>query len=658
VADVPGERAARAHGTTADAPAPAAPQTRGPSPGPRPAPVEPPEVGVRRVALTPTMVPLHRRSGLRRSLRATPTGSVAPDGDERPTVLAESGVADAAGNHTPPAEPVAAPLIVPPRAPLPPRDRWPDGLRAADDPDLAWAATSTVLAALGARMDAWRRSWTWARILRAATASAAVLVVLVLGLAWGATSWVEAAIRDIGALDPDSASIRDAAAQRGDQNYLVVGSDTRVGATPDEAVGDESGIPGARSDTVMIVHVPDDRSRVTVVSFPRDLEIDRPACERWDARTGAYTGGQAPAQSQVKLNTAYQFGGPRCVTKVVQALSGLAVNHFLGLDFQGFKGMVDAVGGVPICVEQPIRDTVLGDVVDRAGPRVLNGNQALDFVRARHVVGDPTSDYGRIQRQQRFLSALLRATLSAGTLLDLSKLRGLAVAVSQSTFGENVGTDQLLSLGRSLGGIDTRTVTFTTLPTTGVANARGNEVLRPGEDRALFSTIIGNRSLPGQAPQGGVPAPPAPAEVRSEQITVRLVDARSSDPGRSGYSDRSGLRPVPRVGGVRTTGPDAAAVAETLRERGFTVVTDTGTGNEPVGGAEAAGSTVIRFSPDEQDAADTLARAVPGARLVPTGGAALLDLVVGDDFNGRVVDPAPVAVPVAPIITAADTACS
>jgi LCP family protein required for cell wall assembly len=159
----------------------------------------------------------------------------------------------------------------------------------------------------------------------------------------------------------------------------------------------------------MIVHVPDDRSAVTVVSFPRDLEITRPACERWDPVSGAYSPEVLPPTPRVKLNSAYAAGGPRCVTRTIQEISGLAVNRFLGVDFQGFQGMVDAVHGVPICVERPVDDSVLGPIIAQAGPTVLTGQQALDYVRARHVDGDPSSDYGRIQRQQRFLGALLRS---------------------------------------------------------------------------------------------------------------------------------------------------------------------------------------------------------------------------------------------------------
>jgi LCP family protein required for cell wall assembly len=475
------------------------------------------------------------------------------------------------------------------------------------------------------------------------------LVVLVSGLAWGATSWFETAVRQIAALDPTSNSIIDAAAQAGDQNFLVVGSDTRVGATPTEDVGDSSDVPGARSDTVMIVHVPADRAGMTAVSFPRDLEIDRPACARWDSVSGDYTPQTIPPAQHVKLNSAYQVGGPRCVTQVVQQLSGLAVNHFLGVDFSGFKDMVDAVDGVPICVEKPMRDAILGTVIPRSGTSVLSGDQALNFVRARHVVGDPTSDYGRIHRQQLFLSALLRQSLSAGTLLDLGKLQALVGAVGRSTYGENIEADQLLSLGQSLSGLDAHRVTFTTVPTTGAANDRGNEVLRAADDRALFDAIIDDHPLPGQ-PGSGPPVAPAPP-VPADRVALRLVDARSdtgataddgTDTTASGFHrDRT------------TTTPSETAVAGALRGYGFTVSAGAGSTGDP--------RTVIRFTPDQAPAAATLQRAVPGAVLTPqptgTGG---LVLALGDDFDGRVLDPAaPPPAPAAPaLVSAADSACA
>jgi LCP family protein required for cell wall assembly len=518
----------------------------------------------------------------------------------------------------------------------------------------------------------------------------AVLVVVVCGLGWGAASWVEAAVRQIGALDPDSAAIQDAAAQIGDQNFLVVGSDSRAGAPPSEESGDTADVPGARTDTIMIVHVPEDRSAVTVVSFPRDLEITRPACERWDPVSGAYSPQVLPPTPRVKLNSAYAAGGPRCVTRAVQELSGLAINRFLGVDFQGFEGMVDAVRGVPICVEQPVEDSVLGTIVPQAGPTVLTGRQALDFVRARHVEGDPSSDYGRIQRQQRFLGALLRSVLSAGTLLDPSRLEGLVAAIARSTFGENIGSDQLLALSQSLGSLDPRTVSFVTVPTTGVPNERGNEVLRRGEERALFSALIDDRPLPGSG--GLVPSAPAAAPAQ-----VRLVDVRSPAGAGSGSgdgeasSDRSSddggdgddggdedrdrgddggdgddeerrfaapaVHAAALPGADQADGPSVGAVAERLRSAGFTVVSE--------GAAGITGrATTIRYSPDQAATASTLSASVPGAALEPTATVpGTLTLTLGDDFDGTVrADAAPTgaagSAPVNPTITAADSSCT
>jgi LCP family protein required for cell wall assembly len=598
----------------------------------------------RRGAVTPTMAPMGRRRSGRRGLR--PAG-VAALTEPMPAPVRTA---------PPPRPPSSAPLP----APLP----APDGLPARSivvprpgEADLSWAspaaerpkpASKPVPVAapesVAPRPARRPRRWTWGLTIRLLAGGLSLVVVVVCGLAWGATSWFESAVRQIAALDPTSSSIVNPAAQQGDQNYLVVGSDTRVGATPTDDVGDSTDVPGARSDTVMIVHVPADRARVTVVSFPRDLEIDRPACERWDSVSGAYTPQTVPATPQVKLNSAYQVGGPRCVTQVVQQLSGLAINHFLGVDFSGFKDMVDAVGGVPICLAKPMKDTILGTVVPRAGTTVLTGDQALNFVRARHVIGDPTSDYGRIHRQQLFLSALLRESLSAGTLLDVGKLQGLVDAVSRSTYGENIAADQLLGLGQSLSGIAAQNVSFTTVPTTGSANARGNEVLRTADDRTMFDAIIDDRPLPGQP--GATPPRPATPPVPADRVALRLVDARSD----TGTADESaGFR---RDTSGRSSGPSGPSVAGALRGYGFTVTT---------GGAQAPGSrTVVRFSPDQAGAAATLQRAVPGAVLTPQpSGTGVLVLQLGDDFDGRVRNPVapPPAAPAPALVNAADAAC-
>ncbi|WP_246868915.1 LCP family protein [Saccharopolyspora sp. ASAGF58] len=325
-------------------------------------------------------------------------------------------------------------------------------------------------------------------IVMAVAMAASLTVFLTLGIAWGATTiWGPPSVQ---ALDPNSDAIKDVAKQTGDQNFLLVGSDTRAGASAEDGVGSEQDEPGARADTTIIAHIPADRSRVVLVSFPRDLKVDMPACERWDSTTGKYTGERVPARKDARLNSAYAVGGPLCTTKVIQQISGLRVNSFLGIDFQGFKSMVDAVQGVEICTDKPIIDTTLGTVLPQAGRQTLTGEQALNYVRARHVKGDPTSDYGRMQRQQLFLSALLRKAMSSQVLLDPGKLGDFVKAVSANTFGENIGVDRLMDLGQQMQGLDASRVTFITVPTTGYADENGMEILREADTKSLFQAIL------------------------------------------------------------------------------------------------------------------------------------------------------------------------
>ncbi|MEV4728706.1 LCP family protein [Saccharopolyspora sp. NPDC049426] len=342
----------------------------------------------------------------------------------------------------------------------------------------------------GSRME-WKKKQRKRRthlIVMAVAVAASLTVFLSLGFAWGATALFGPPA--VLALDPNSSDIKDAAGQAGDQNFLMIGSDTRAGASASDGVGDENDEPGARSDTTMVAHIPADRSRVELVSFPRDLQVDRPDCQRWDPNTGKYSGEIVPGKKGARLNEAYAVGGPLCTTKVIQQLSGLRMDSFLGIDFNGFKSMVDAVHGVEICTEKPVVDSTLGTVIPEAGRHNLTGDQALTYVRARHVKGDPTSDYGRMQRQQMFLSSLLRKTMSSQVLLDPRKLSDFVKAVSANTFGDNIGADRLMDLGQQLQGLDPNKVTFVTVPTTGYANEEGMEVLRDDAARALFQSMI------------------------------------------------------------------------------------------------------------------------------------------------------------------------
>ena len=450
--------------------------------------------------------------------------------------------------------------------------------------------------------------------LKVITTTAAVLMFIVTGVGWGAKVWVDNKFQQIQALDENSSAILNAELQAGDQNFLLVGSDTRAGATEADGVGSADNVKGARSDTLMIAHIPADRSRVVMVSFPRDLEITRPACEQWDSGTGEYSAKAAPSEKNAKLNSAYNIGGPRCVTKMIQELTGLRINHFIGIDFSGFKEMVDAVQGVQLCLERPVRDDELGLIVAETGPDVtLEGDQALSFVRARKVQGDPTSDYGRIQRQQRFLSALLRKAMSTQVLLDPGKLTDFISAFAKATFGENLGVDQMITFGTSLQGLETGQVTFVTVPTVGTANERGNEVLVEKDSTALFTSIINDRPLPGKDAKPG--QPPSQGAARQQFVDPSTVK-------------------IQVLNGGNTKERIATKASEQLGNLGFDVV-------RVDNAQEKVPSTVVRYSAGKADAARTLATSVPGATLQedPSIGGAVV-LIIGPDFNGEIISPA------------------
>lgn len=493
-------------------------------------------------------------------------------------------------------------------------------LEDADPPQKAWHRAA---AAVGGKR------WTPRRVALVASKTigvlAAVAVFAATAIGWATTEWLNRQFEEVDALDTGSADIVNAPAQYGDENILLVGSDSRVGATAEDNVGDTSLVGGARADTIMIAHIPADRSRVLVVSFPRDLQVARPVCEKWNSDTGDYTGEMDPGQRVSKINTSYLIGGPKCVTKVVQQLSGLRVTHFLGIDFQGFKAMVDAVGGVSVCTERPLRDQELGVVLDKAGVSTINGATALNFVRARKVTGDPTGDYGRITRQQRFMSALLRKTLSTDTLFNIGKLRNLARAIGNNTFGDNIDVTTLLRLAQSLQGLNASKVTFFTVPTTGEANAYGNEELREADTDALFSAIISGDPIPGAAP-----ATPDPSQ--------------SSSGSRSSSSSSSATEPVSTqilspedvrvrvLNGSGVTGV-AAQTARELRAYDFGVI-------EIADAPSFTRRTTITYGPGREDAARTLATSVPGALVRPDSDlAGAIVLTLGADFDGDVLAP-------------------
>jgi len=211
-------------------------------------------------------------------------------------------------------------------------------------------------------------------------------------------------------------------------NILVMGSDTRDcdGCDIDGLTGG-----GARSDTTILIHLSADRSRAYGISIPRDSIVDRPACKAPD-------GSIVPAATGQMWNAAYSVGGPACTIAQVEHTTGIRIDHYVVLDFSGFKAMVDAIGGVEVCIPQTWDDRAHGIYLP-AGTRTISGKQALAYVRVRHGVGDG-SDLGRVKRQQAFIGSMAQAVLSSGTLSNPVKIvRFLDAATKSLTLDPGLG---------------------------------------------------------------------------------------------------------------------------------------------------------------------------------------------------------------------------
>lgn len=236
------------------------------------------------------------------------------------------------------------------------------------------------------------------------------------------------------------------------ENILLLGSDTRKGQRG-HIGGDTPGL----SDTTILLHISADRKLAYGVSLPRDAMVQRPACERKDGN-GTDPGGLS------MFNAAYAVGGPACTIKTVEKLTNIRINHFVVIDFNGFRDMVDALGGVEVCVPKEVNDTT-GHIYLPAGTYNVKGQRALDYVRVRHSISD-NGDIGRMKRQQTFLASMTNKAVSAGTLVNPVRLyKFLDAATKSLTTDPGLASLQKLGgLAKSLKGIGLSNVQFLTVP--------------------------------------------------------------------------------------------------------------------------------------------------------------------------------------------------
>jgi len=327
-----------------------------------------------------------------------------------------------------------------------------------------------------------KRSVAWKTVLAVVGSSLAVILVAGSSVAaiaaWQLNNQIQENTVTIGA---DAEPPPNIAAFEGGFNILLVGSDTREG---------QQGIGGNESsvlnDVTMLMHVAEDKQSATVVSFPRDLVVPLPACEN---------GGPASGQP---INVTLFYGGLACTVATVENLTGLKI-QFAGLiTFTGVIAMSDAVGGVPVCITEPMNDPYTGLSITSAGTHTLSGRNALAFLRSRHGVGDG-SDLGRIGSQQVFLSSLVRKIKSDDTLTDFTKLYGIAQAASKNIqLSSNFANlDTLVSVALVLKDIPLEHVVFVQYPsrTGGVGIYAGKVQPITEVANALFAVIKDDKPL-------------------------------------------------------------------------------------------------------------------------------------------------------------------
>lgn len=242
----------------------------------------------------------------------------------------------------------------------------------------------------------------------------------------------------------------------GGVNILLVGSDDRTGQGEEFGEGTAEA-EGVLNDVNMLLHLSADHSHATVVSIPRDTLVDTPQCV-------SDTGETIYEQYSVPFNSILGPGGMNCVVAAAEELSGLDIQYAAMVQFRGVIEMSNAVGGVEVCVEEPIDDPYIGLTLD-PGFHTLQGEDALKFLRTRHGVGDG-SDLSRISNQQVFLSALMRTVKSGDTLTNPTKLYGLARAATQNMkLSSNLNNvDTLVSLAMALATVPLDKIAFVRLP--------------------------------------------------------------------------------------------------------------------------------------------------------------------------------------------------
>lgn len=269
-------------------------------------------------------------------------------------------------------------------------------------------------------------------------------------------------------------------------NVLLIGSDSR------ENQGDTNygAVDGARADVIILLHVSEDRQNAVALSFPRDLMVPVPACPNPDG------GEPYAAHDLMQINATMQDGGPACTLLTLQALTGLQIPYLAVIDFKGVIAMSEAVGGVTVCVAEPIHDTY-SKLDLEAGEHTLIGEEALAFLRTRHGVGDG-SDLSRISNQQVFLTSLVRKLKDEGALTNPFTMVKIGTAALENMVLSNSLTNLgvILGMAREVNDVDLDKITFLKLPVHDMSGKYSGRVgLNEEQAQVLFDRLVNDQPL-------------------------------------------------------------------------------------------------------------------------------------------------------------------
>jgi LCP family protein required for cell wall assembly len=356
-----------------------------------------------------------------------------------------------------------------------------------------------------------------------------VVALAALGAGWAVYAKLD------GNITPDEAAAaelaryekeRPSSLVKGARNILVIGSDTRSGGE-NRRYGRDSGTE--RSDTTILLHLSAGRRSATAVSLPRDLMVDVPSCLRPD--------GERTEPVFAMFNYAYEMGGSACSIRTVEKLTGVRIDHHMVVDFRGFKKMVDAVGGVEVCLKHPINDKA-AKLRLPAGRVELDGEQALGYVRARKTLGNG-SDTDRMDRQQRFLGALVNKVQSNDVLLNPARLYPVLDAATSSltTDPALASLRGLYQLVRGARDIPTERVQFLTVPRESyVYNVNRDQLVEPEAER-LFERL--RNDTPVEVSQKGRPGA-SEADARDRRAPSRASSPAPTFRGNTAAQDGCG----------------------------------------------------------------------------------------------------------------------